>query len=592
MIFLSSIPRSGSTLLASLLGQRSDTYVSPTSNLGDIMGAVVFSFHNNPATKAGQCGTDELYRTLKSVGDAKYADRKESVIIDKGRMWPDPQIMKTMNTVLGEQPKIIATVRPIAECIASFYIVDKGIDKGMNIKQWMKNSQLMDHLLRSYQNLKDGYEAQPENFCLIEYNNLCDNPQGELDRISDFIGVERHTYNSHIDQVEENDNAWNIENLHILGSTIKKTGQNTKQILGNKIFEQYQGGEFWNDIPEPIQEKKPIDLSLEAALRGEHDKSYRILKELEKDDPTDDRVAFNLGWDELAKGNLLTGHKLLDRGRNEDVYGNQSIGSSKPIWNGERNVTVLMVLEGGLGDQLHGIRYAKNIAEYGNKVVVAGSQELSTILQDCEGVSAFVQDDIALGVYHDYWLPSMSAVVSLNLEFKDLSSTPYIKRTRASEGKVGVKWSGNPEFEHEQYRVFPKELMFDAVKDQDCISLQKEGDIPDWMGESFLESWEDTKDEISKCDLVISSCTSVAHLSAAMGIETWIVVPILPYYLWALPGDTTPHYECVTIFRQEQYNKWEEPFMRIKELIDLRYLEYEKKPMYKLSGTLADPVFM
>ena len=70
MIFLSSIPRSGSTLLASLLGQRPDTYVSPTSNLGDIMGAVVGSFETNPATKAGQCSKEELYRTLKGIGEA------------------------------------------------------------------------------------------------------------------------------------------------------------------------------------------------------------------------------------------------------------------------------------------------------------------------------------------------------------------------------------------------------------------------------------------------------------------------------------------------------------------------------------------
>jgi len=190
MIFLSSIPRSGSTLLASLLGQRQDTYVSPTSNLGDIMGAVVASFENNPATKAGQCGKDELYRTLKSVGEAKYADRREPIIIDKGRMWPSPQIMETMGKVLGEPVKIIATVRPIAECIASFYVVDKG----MNIKEWVNTSQLMQHLMQSYQALKAGYDKNPKNFCLIEYDNLCENPQRELNRISDFLGVAHHIY--------------------------------------------------------------------------------------------------------------------------------------------------------------------------------------------------------------------------------------------------------------------------------------------------------------------------------------------------------------------------------------------------------------
>jgi hypothetical protein len=565
MIFLSSIPRSGSTLLASLLGQRPDTYVSPTSNLGDIMGAVVGSFETNPATKAGQCSKEELYRTLKGIGEAKYAHREEPIIIDKGRMWPSPQIMETMSKVLGEPPKIIATVRPIAECISSFYVIDKGAD----IKQWIKTSSLMDHLMQSYQVLKAGYEEHPENFCLLEYENLCNHPQEELDRISDFIGVECHTYSPHIDQVKEDDNAWNIENLHTLGSTIKKTGRDPRQVLGSKLFEHYQGGEFWNDNPAPVKEKTQIDVSLETALRGEHDRSYQILKEVEKTDPTDDRIAFNLGWHELKRGNLLAGHKLLDRGRNEDVFGNQPIGSYKPIWNGQRDVTVLMVMEGGLGDQLQAIKYAKDIAEYGNKVVVVGSPELASILKDCEGVAAFAQTEAALGIYHDYWLPSMSAIVPLGYEYKDLKGVPYIKRSAdLIPGQVGVRWSGNPKFEHEQHRLFPANLMFDAVEGYNCVSLQRDKDVelkPKWMKQAPLEDWQATRRSISECELVISSCTSIAHLAAAMGIETWIVLPVLPYYLWALPGDVTPHYDSATLFRQEKYGDWSSPFEKIKE---------------------------
>ena len=567
MIFLASLPRSGSTLLASLLNQRSDTYVSPTSNLGEIMGAVVFSFESSLATKASQCGKNELYRTLKSVADAKYADRSESIIIDKGRMWPEPQIMETMTSVLGCPPKIIATVRPIAECIADFY----KIDKGTNIKQWINTSHLMKHLMDSYEALKNGYEAHPDNFCLVEYDHLCDHPQRELNRIADFLGIRHSNYDPHIDQVSENDNAWEIKDLHKLNSKIEKTGQDTRQILGDKIFEKYQGGEFWNNKPEPIKKKLPIDLSLEAALRGDHQKSFQILKEIEKNDPTDDRIAFNLGWHEIQRGNLLSGHKLLDRGRNESVYGSPPLRSCKPMWNGERNVTVLLSMEGGLGDQIHAIKYAKNIAAYGNKVIVTGAFELSTILKDCEGVSAYAQSDTALGIYHDYWLPSMSLVVSLNLEYKDLDGSPYIDRIGESQGKVGVRWSGNPIFEHEQYRLFPSKLIFDAVSSSDCISLQKydketenSTPVPEWMATPTLDTWDDTRREISKCDLIVTSCTAVAHLSAAMGIKTWIVIPILPYYLWALSGNTTPHYDCVKLFRQEKYGCWKEPFKKIK----------------------------
>jgi hypothetical protein len=311
-----------------------------------------------------------------------------------------------------------------------------------------------------------------------------------------------------------------------------------------------------------------LDEQLKAGIKGDFITGQRLADQLQKENPDCNRAKFNRGWYEMMQGNHLEGHKCLDAGRYENVFGDRHIGSTKPIWNGERNSTVLLNLEGGLGDQIHTIRYAKNLSDYGNKVIVSGSSSLAETLVDCEGVSAFVQNEACLGVYHDYWLPSMSAVVPLNLEYSDLSGDPYIKRTRESEGKVGIKWAGNPKFEHEQHRVFPKELMFDAVGNADCMSLQQEGEVPDWMSKPSLDSWDDTRDAISRCDVVISSCTSVAHLSAAMGIETWIVVPILPYYLWALPGSVTPHYSSVTLFRQEKYGQWEELFIKIKSLLD------------------------
>jgi SAM-dependent methyltransferase len=171
----------------------------------------------------------------------------------------------------------------------------------------------------------------------------------------------------------------------------------------------------------------------------------------------------------------------------------------------------------------------------------------------------------------------MSAVVPLGYEYKDLNGSPYIpcpitidikKRKR-----IGLCWRGNPKFEHEQHRVFPSDLFFDAVKNADAefISLQKgkgEDERPEWVNKVPLDTWGNTKEAINKCDLVISSCTSVAHLAGAMGIKTWIITPILPYYLWALPGEKTPYYDSVTLFRQEKYGDWTAPFEKIKEKLE------------------------
>ncbi len=248
------MPRSGSTLLASLLSQRPDTYVSPTSNLVDIMGAVTTAFKESRASLIYRNDrTSELYRILRGVVDAKYAERDESVIIDKDRRWPNLAIMDTMNKVLDGPIKIVATVRPMAECVASFYKVHRSAvpcqfcsHKALkDVKSWVDTSPEMKHMTNSHRILKRGYENKPENFCLIEYDKLCDNPQGELDRVADFLGVERHTYNPHIDQVDEDDFVWGVEGLHTLGSTIKKTKRDTKQILGDELFKYFQNTDFW-----------------------------------------------------------------------------------------------------------------------------------------------------------------------------------------------------------------------------------------------------------------------------------------------------------------------------------------------------------
>jgi ADP-heptose:LPS heptosyltransferase len=71
-------------------------------------------------------------------------------------------------------------------------------------------------------------------------------------------------------------------------------------------------------------------------------------------------------------------------------------------------------------------------------------------------------------------------------------------------------------------------------------------------------------------DLVITSCTSVAHMAAALGKETWILVPIMPYYTWAIDGDRSAWYDNVRLFRQTKYGDWSETMEQIKQALQNR----------------------
>jgi hypothetical protein len=38
----------------------------------------------------------------------------------------------------------------------------------------------------------------------------------------------------------------------------------------------------------------------------------------------------------------------------------------------------------------------------------------------------------------------------------------------------------------------------------------------------------------------------------------------MPYYLYAMAGDTTPYYDAMTLIRQTAFDQWRDPFDEVK----------------------------
>ena len=150
MYFLSGLPRSGSTVLAALLNQRNDVHVTPTSGLIDTFGSVVQSWENNPVTKAQNQTKEHLYETLRKLIPVRDDGK---ITVDKSRGWVAPQIQNTMSEVLGSPMRIVATVRDVATCAASF----AKIAKPENLAEFC-NGHLIGCLKGSYIALHEGYK--------------------------------------------------------------------------------------------------------------------------------------------------------------------------------------------------------------------------------------------------------------------------------------------------------------------------------------------------------------------------------------------------------------------------------------------------
>jgi len=362
----------------------------------------------------------------------------------------------------------------------------------------------------------------------------------------------------------------------------------------------------------------PIDQLLAYQLEGKQKEAWDISEEMERAGPdnckdpsgkvnpeTWIRHSFNRGWFLLQQGDYQKGCQLLENGRFISVYGSGPLKTDAPIFNPQehniRGKSIIISLEGGYGDEIIHARFAQSFKDQGaDKVYLAAAPEMVSVFKRIPGVDDVILRNAAHTVRHDYWVPGFSAGWVAGHTFDNFPGKPYMAPLQASvdiwknlinsdKVKIGIRWAGNPKFEHQQFRKFPEAFMTNLAKYKEVqiYSLQRDHNIiqlPEGVTDlqHFLLSWEDTMACIANLDIVITSCTSIAHIAAAMGKETWVTPPILPYHTWAYgsPENTTsPYYECVRLFRQEEAGKWNTTFQKLYTALEEKFnLEHIDMP--------------
>lgn len=331
-----------------------------------------------------------------------------------------------------------------------------------------------------------------------------------------------------------------------------------------------------------------IDQQLNLSLRGRFDEAWKICEELEQCLPDDPRAKFNRGWHLIHQGKFQEGFKLLEYGRQLNVYGNKPLNTNKPVWDQSdlNGKTAIIYLEAGYGDNIISARFATEVWRRGGKCILCCDRTLHSLFLRIPGVSQCITIDEVQTTPHDFWIPGFSCSWLFGHDFETLPNEPYLFAKDESvtlwksflqtnkKIRVGIRWSGNPQFEHQQFRIFPAEKLINLCEDFDNIqfySLQRDTDLRELPEnivdlQHFMISWEDTAACIENLDLVITSCTSIAHLASAMGKPTWVIVPVLPYHIWAYGGDHSPWYTKNTkVFRQVKFGYWDEPFELIHQ---------------------------
>tara|TARA_B100000700_G_scaffold2011_2_gene2426 strand:+ start:9243 stop:10070 length:828 start_codon:yes stop_codon:yes gene_type:complete len=260
--FLSGLPRSGSTLITSLLNQNPQIHASTNSPVLDTIHYTEEYLLKNSEQYRAHPKPYCAHKVISSIPHNYYYNVSESIIVDKSRGWVNQ--LEHINDYITKSPKIICPVRNIHDIIASFLqLIERSDDnnfiddnlKSNNIE--INNDNRSDYLMcsqgiigLSYIALSEAYRKGWDKYILIvEYEDLVNNSQVEMNRIYDFLDLPHYTHN--FDNVEtefeEKDIVYGLKDMHKVRTKVEKIYRNNEMYLSNDIINKYKQMEFWRN---------------------------------------------------------------------------------------------------------------------------------------------------------------------------------------------------------------------------------------------------------------------------------------------------------------------------------------------------------
>jgi len=257
--FLSGIPRSGSTVLSSILAQNPNIYASGTSCLFNICDDLIKRWPEYTINYDKQI-PEQITNTLRYIFDGFYNHINNPIILDKSRAWPSR--VPGIKEILCVSPKIIVTVRDIPDVLASYLLLNRPpkqayIDKhllrtAVTLNDYNRCEYVFRFLNYPLTSFKTGYMNFRSNLLLIDYNEIVNDPKEVINKVYNFLEIPyfEHTFKDLVINETENDlKAYGINGLHEIRPVIKKTSPPAEEVLGKSLYNLYKNKkmEFWKN---------------------------------------------------------------------------------------------------------------------------------------------------------------------------------------------------------------------------------------------------------------------------------------------------------------------------------------------------------
>jgi tetratricopeptide (TPR) repeat protein len=254
--------------------------------------------------------------------------------------------------------------------------------------------------------------------------------------------------------------------------------------------------------------------------------------------------------------------------------------------------TILLHAEQGLGDTLQFCRYVPHVAERGAHVILEVQKPLRDLMHTLPGAAKVVVKGEALPDF-DLHCPLLSLPLAFGTELTTIpSAMPYLQAQPDAVAhwsrrlgpkvrpRIGIAWSGRAEQLNDHNRSIGLRTFLSAitgveasfvslqreVRSADTAVLQERSDILHFGEE--LQNLSDTAALVANLDLVISVCTSVAHLAGALAKPVWVLLCYNADWRWLLDRDDSPWYPTARLFRQDESRAWDNVVKRVHATLD------------------------
>jgi len=264
-----------------------------------------------------------------------------------------------------------------------------------------------------------------------------------------------------------------------------------------------------------------------------------------------------------------------------------------PVWNGEKDKTVVVFGEQGIGDELMFATIMPDLVKDCKKVIYDAHPRLYRMFRrafkdlniDCYGTRKDHEVAWCQNYDVDYKVPIGSIAKYYRKKLEDFPRKPYLiaeedalkiaqdtlDKLPKKKLNIGLSWKGGTNKSSKESRVLPMGQLiplFDNL-DANFISLQYHDNALheiDRFSESthkeiyhfknIVDDYNLTLGLINKLDVIISVQQSIIHLCGDAGVKAY---QLCPYnYLWQMGvyGEDMPWYNCITNIWQPSVGDW------------------------------------